>query len=155
MGLVSPVGGLLICIGVMTAAVQDSIKLSNEEQKILDLTNAERKKEKLPPLKADAKLTAIARSHAANMARQGKMEHQLDGKSPFDRIKVAGYKYAVAGENIARGDVTLTEIFAEWMRSKKHRENILDDEFTEIGIGFAKDDKGETYYVQVFAHPRK
>jgi uncharacterized protein YkwD len=42
-----------------------------------------------------------------------------------------------------------------WMDSKGHRENILNPGFTEIGIGIARNDKGETYFTQEFAKPRK
>ncbi len=134
----------------------DAARLSADEQKILDLTNAAREKEQLPPLKSSKVLTKVARAHSANMARQGKMDHVLDGKKPDERVKDAGYDYSWMGENIAytTGDPP-AEIFKGWMNSKHHRENILGEHFTEIGIGMARNDKGETYWTQVFGSPRK
>lgn len=131
------------------------VKLSEDEQKILDLTNQARAGEKLAPLKLNARLTEAARAHSANMARLGKMEHVLDGKTPGARIKATGYRYRVAGENIAMtdGDPPAV-IFQGWMESKSHRANVLNAEFTEIGIGVARNDKGEVYYTQDFGKPK-
>ena len=42
-----------------------------------------------------------------------------------------------------------------WMDSPEHKANILRDKFTEIGIGIARNAKGEVYYTQVFAAPKK
>jgi uncharacterized protein YkwD len=132
------------------------VKLSEDEQRVLDLTNQAREKEKLPPLRPNVLLFAAARGHSANMARQGKMEHVLDGKNPGDRVKAAGYRYSWVGENIASTDgAPVAEVFKGWMESKAHRENILGEHFDEIGIGIARNDKGDVYYTQVFASPKK
>jgi uncharacterized protein YkwD len=149
--------GALLLLSWPFAAAQEKndFALSDDEQRLLDLTNAERKKKDLPPLKLNPVLCGVARAHSANMAKQGKMEHNLDGKSPYDRIKASGYKYAVAGENLARGDLPVSDIVETLMKSKTHRENILDPEFTEIGVGLSRDDKKQVYYTQVFATPRK
>jgi uncharacterized protein YkwD len=84
------------------------------------------------------------------------MEHTLDGKTPFDRLRDSGYQFAKGGENIAAGDaeVTLPAVMEAWMKSKSHRENILLPEFTQLGLGLARDQAGHIYYAQVFARPR-
>jgi uncharacterized protein YkwD len=160
------------CLGPLVAAVlgacllspgrvadgQDppGLTLSEDEQQVLDLTNQARQKEKLPPLRPNAQLFAAARGHSVNMARQGKMEHVLDGKKPGDRVKEAGYRYSWVGENMASTDgAPVAEIFKGWMESKAHREHILSDRFDDIGIGIARNDKGDVYYTQVFASPKK
>lgn len=129
---------------------------SPQELEIFDLTNKVRKEHNLPALQLNPALSKIARAHAENMARQGKMEHDLDGKTPFDRIKAAGYKYAVAGENIAVAEkgAKLGKIVTLWMDSKGHRENILSPDFTEIGIGIVRAKNGDSYVTQDFAKPR-
>jgi uncharacterized protein YkwD len=134
----------------------DEIKLSKDEQRILDLTNEARAKEKLPPLKVNATLLKVARAHSANMAKQQKMEHVLDDKNPAQRVEKAGYDYGSVGENIAWGDkgASVDTIFKGWMDSKVHRENILSPKFDEIGLGTATDDKGEIYYTQDFGKKR-
>jgi uncharacterized protein YkwD len=90
------------------------------------------------------------------MLKQGKMEHVLDGKAPAQRVEATGYDYKRVGENIAWSDTSLPaeKIMKGWMDSEPHRKNILNPDFTEIGIGVARNDQGETYYTQVFATPR-
>lgn len=141
-----------------TVRGQDNKKfqLSDQEKKLLELTNAERKKAELPPLSPSPLLFRTARAHSANMAKQRKMEHDLDGMNPFQRIKAVGYRYAWAGENIAYGDsvIPMERLMKAWMDSKVHRDNILSDKFTEIGLGVVRNEQDELYYTQVFAKPR-
>jgi len=137
-------------------AQEAKLQLSKEEKKLVELVNAERKKENLPSLKTNLLLTKLARAHSDNMAKQGKLDHDLDGKTAFQRMREAGYAFSKAGENIAysEGIFNLNEVMKGWMESKPHRENILNDEYTEFGLGMARNDKGECYYTQVFAKPR-
>ena len=132
------------------------VSLTDEEKTIFELTNKARAKEKLPPLKLNSVLTKVARAHSANMAKQEKMEHELDGKNPSQRIKEAGYAASWGGENIAESNGDTPESIVKlWMESPEHKANILRDKFTEIGVGIARNAKGEVYYTQVFAAPKK
>jgi uncharacterized protein (TIGR03000 family) len=133
----------------------DDVKMSEMEKAILDLTNAERKKKDLPPLKPNAKLFAAARKHSENMARQEKLAHELDGKKPSDRVKEAGYAGGFVGENVAYGVTTAEEVVAGWMDSEGHRDNILNKNFTEIGVGVGKASDGTLYFTQVFGRPAR
>jgi len=133
---------------------KDGFKLSKEEQAILDLTNEQRKKADLPPLKADEKLCKAARAQSANMARQEKVEHNLDGKDLAQRIKEVEYAHAGCGENCASGQRTAKEVMRGWMNSETHRKNILHQDYTEIGIGIGISQRGERYYTQIFARPQ-
>jgi uncharacterized protein YkwD len=130
---------------------------SDNEAKLLELTNAERTKEELPPLKFNPLLGKVARAHSENMARHMKMEHKLDDKTPFDRLDAAGYDFMRAAENIAFGDedAKLDMIMKMWMDSKGHRANIMNKDLTEIGIGIARGKDGFLYYTQVFGRPFK
>jgi uncharacterized protein YkwD len=90
------------------------------------------------------------------MAKKGELNHVLDGKSPADRVKDTGYPWAAVAENIANGhDLTPEGAVELWMNSPPHKKNLLNKEYAEIGIGTARTDKGEVYYTQVFATPRK
>ncbi len=152
-------GSLLFFFALLASAQSQGkkapVKLTDQERELLDLTNAERKKNDLPPLKANAILTKVARAHSENMAKQEKLDHVLDGKNPLDRIKEAKYDYRRMAENIAMsgGDPSMEVIFKLWMDSPPHKANILKDGLTEIGIGVAKNGKGETYCTQVFGTP--
>jgi uncharacterized protein YkwD len=127
--------------------------ITDEEKQIVELTNKERAEEKLPPYKINATLCKVARAHSENMAKQGKMSHELDGKNPSKRLTESGYAWQKVGENIARGeDIPAEALMKGWMESQRHRDNILNKEFTEIGVGLVHKDK-EIYYTQVFARP--
>jgi uncharacterized protein YkwD len=150
-------GVLFVCLALCLASRAGEaakFEMTKEEQKLVELTNAERKKKELPPVKPSPLLFKVARAHSANMAKQAKMAHELDGKNPFERLKEAGYKYYFAGENVAAGLDELDEIMKGWMESEPHRKNILSEKFTEIGIGVARDKKGEPYFTQVFGKPQ-
>jgi uncharacterized protein YkwD len=132
------------------------LTLSEDEKTLLELTNKERAKEKMPPLEPNPLLFKMAREHSANMAKKGEMNHVLDGKTPPDRAKAAGYDYLNIAENIAAAENTpLPDVMKGWMDSKIHRDNILSKEVTEIGLGIARTEKGEYFYTQVFGRPKK
>jgi uncharacterized protein YkwD len=145
---------VLFC-AILALAGEPALELSLQEKKLLDLTNAERKKANVPPLTATRKLFQAARDHSRRMAKEGRLDHVLAGKNPGDRIRATGYKFRTAGENIAcrPADVPIQDVFKGWMDSKIHRENLLSPEFTEIGLGIASDPTGGVFYTQVFARP--
>ncbi len=145
---------LLVLFIAASALSADTFKPTEFEKGVVDLTNKAREEHGLPALKMNARLFAAARAHAANMAKQGKMEHKLDGKTHGDRIDAAGYKWASAFENIAYDFKTPKDVVDGWMGSEHHRENILQKEVTEIGVGTATRDN-HIYIAQVFAHELK
>jgi uncharacterized protein YkwD len=149
---------LMTTVALLTftaAAAADDLKMSDDEKAVIELTNAERKKTDLPPLKPNPKLFVAARAHAANMAKQDKLAHELDDATPADRITAAGYKFRQWGENVGWKYETPKAAVAEWMDSPIHKDNILNKDFTEIGVAVAKNEKGEPYWVQVFAAPHE
>lgn len=81
----------------------DTAELSADEAKLFELTNAERKKQKLAPLKLDPELLKLARAHAATMARLDQIGHDLEGKTFAKRMDAAKYAASRAGENVAAG----------------------------------------------------
>ncbi len=81
-------------------------------------------------------LVAVARAHSKDMAVRGYFDHNSpDGKSPFDRMRDAGYKGGLMGENIAAGQPTPAAVMDAWMNSPGHRANILNCGYKVIGIG--------------------
>jgi uncharacterized protein YkwD len=107
------------------------------------------------PLQWDARLAAVARAHSEEMARNGYFSHEsLDGKAPPQRFSIAGIPWRAMGENIAKSsDVAQAE--ASFMNEPKfvpnHRKNILNVDFTHVGIGIAKSPDGMIYLTQDFA----
>jgi uncharacterized protein (TIGR03000 family) len=133
-----------------TPAGAEGFTLSADEKAILELTNQERAKQNLAPLRANEKLFRAARSHSTNMARQDRLDHVLDGKDPGVRLQEVGYQHGGWGENVAMGQRTPAEAIATWMQSPGHRGNILNSGYQEIGIGIAASAGGGLYYTQVF-----
>lgn len=109
--------------------------LTADEQQMLDLVNKERTSQGLSPLKVNPTLTQVARAHSKDMIQNNYFAHNsLDGKTPFDRMKAAGITYKTAGENIA-GNSSVQGAHTSLMNSPGHRANILNANFTEVGIG--------------------
>jgi uncharacterized YkwD family protein len=107
------------------------------EQQVVDLTNKERAKYGLPPLKVDLALSKVAREKSRDMAVNHYFSHNSPTYgSPFEMMKKFGISYTAAGENIAKGQRTPQEVVAAWMNSPGHRANILNKNYTHIGVGF-------------------
>lgn len=132
---------------------EEALQLSKAEQAMVDLTNAERKKQNLGPLSVDATLMTMARDHSAHMARLNMLSHELEGRSLQKRITESGYKALRYGENVAFGQRTPGEAVTGWMHSPGHKANILTPDFTQIGVGLVKAKNGRMYYTQVFGNP--
>ncbi|HLX64489.1 MAG TPA: CAP domain-containing protein [Planctomycetota bacterium] len=132
------------------ASCAEKLTISAGEQAIIDATNAERKKTGLPALKPNALLFKAARQHSADMAKENKMVHELYGKKHTERLDDIGYKWAAARENIAFNQKGGAAVVDAWMHSEKHKENILANDISEIGVGIVNDAKGQPYYTQVF-----
>ncbi|WYV00227.1 CAP domain-containing protein [Oceanobacillus sp. FSL H7-0719] len=116
-----------------------SSALSQFELQVVELTNQERAKNGLQPLKVDNKLSEVAREKSRDMASNGYFDHNSPSYgSPFDMMKSFGISYRTAGENIAQGQKTPQEVVNAWMNSPGHRANILNGEFTHIGVGYVE-----------------
>ncbi len=110
------------------------------EQEVIRLTNLERDKHGFKPLKLDESLANVARKKSVDMATNNYFSHDSPTYgSPFAMMESLGIKYYSAGENIARGQTTPSEVVQAWMDSEGHRENILHPDFTHIGVGFEVD----------------
>jgi hypothetical protein len=128
--------------------------------RVLELTNLERAKAGLKPLTLNNQLAQAAQGHSDNMAADDFFSHTgADGSDLGDRVRDSGYQYLRTGENIAAGQQTAEGVVSGWMNSPGHRANILNPNFTEIGIGyeFLENDRGSVnynhYWTQVFGTP--
>jgi uncharacterized protein YkwD len=129
------------------------IAQSRYDTELLELTNAERRKAGLPPLRYSAQLGQAAQRHAEDMARNNFFSHTgSNGSQVSDRVREAGYSYSYVGENISAGNATPAATLQNWMKSPGHRSNILKPEYTEIGFGYvsAPSSRYGHYWVQVF-----
>src|SRR5699024_3915976 len=90
----------------------------------------------LEPLKVDWELSRVAQEKSRDMALNDYFSHNSPTYgSPFQMMQDWGISYTNAGENIAKGQLTPSEVVNAWMNSEGHRANILNEEFTHIGVG--------------------
>lgn len=121
---------------------------TNVEQEVVKLVNAERAKAGLAPLKSDWELARVARFKSQDMHDLNYFSHTSPTYgSPFKMMQDFGIKYRSAGENIAKGQRSAQEVVNAWMNSSGHRANILNKNFTHIGVGYVKDGH---YWTQMF-----
>ena len=124
---------LLSSVGVVT------LKAAVNIYDLYDLQNQERIKNNLPPLKVNQLLINSATAKAHAMLDSNCWSHYCpNGKSPWDFFNDVKYDYIYAGENLAEGFVDNQTLITAWMNSPSHKENILNPNFEEIGIGYAQ-----------------
>ena len=108
---------------------------------IISLTNQERQLRGLQSLKSDVFLTKAASSKSSVMISRNYFDHFAFGISPWVLIDNSGYNngygYAFAGENLAMDFNTAEGVVNAWMNSPAHRQNILNPNFEDTGIGVA------------------
>jgi uncharacterized protein YkwD len=137
--------------------------LSRVEGGIVEATNDFRAEQGRRRVEVNRRLKDAAEGFAHYMAKTGRYGHEADGRTPADRVKVAGYDYCVVAENIAyfysSAGFTTAELsdkfFAGWKNSPHHRENMLDPDVTETAVAVARSaDTGYYYAVQLFGRPK-
>ena len=147
---------LFIITVIIFKLVPNLYSAENYQNKILKYVNQERKNNKLPPLIMNEKLNKIAVKKAADMAKEETLSH--DSKNfgiTFNLVKKENIKYKYDAENISKWHDTPEFVMERWMQSKGHRDNILNKNYNEIGIGKAVDKNGKNYWVQIFIEKKK
>ncbi len=124
---------------------------------LVDLTNDVRKENSLPLLALNTKLTSAAKLKATDMADNSYFAHTSpSGITPWYWFSAVDYQFAYAGENLAIDFFDSQSVENAWLASPKHRENILDDRFEEIGIATKTaqfQGRETTFVVQMFGTP--
>jgi len=133
-----------------TNAPTGSGTLSSQGSRILQLTNAERAKVGAKPLKSNAELNKLATMKSQDIVDKNYFSHQSPTYgSPFDMMKTYGISYMYAGENLAINS-DADKAHNAWMNSEGHKKNLLNPDFTEIGIGLYPKGNGSYAYTQMF-----
>lgn len=124
--------------------------LTEEEAQMIELVNQERVKMGLKELEIHEGLVKLARMKSKDMVDLGYFAHQSPTYgSPFDMIRQAGIPFIYAGENLA-GATSVTRAHTALMNSSGHRANILNPNFTHIGIGIAEGGPYGKMFTQMF-----
>jgi uncharacterized protein YkwD len=102
---------------------------------VLDLVNNKRARAGCEPVSWQSQLTAAAQGHSDDMSTRSYFSHTTPEGVSFDqRIRNAGYSRPGA-ENLAKGSTTAAQTMRLWMNSDRHRANILNCQFTTLGVG--------------------
>jgi len=110
----------------------------------------------VPPLQPDARLARAAARHARDMLEHDFFEHRgSDGSTPATRVRAAGYRFRLVGENIALGAQDVGQAVQGWLASPEHCANIMDAGFRQTGFAFAVNRRGppRLYWVEDFGSP--
>lgn len=128
----------------------EQVGLSYEQSRMLELVNEERVKAGAKPLVFDTELANVAYAKAKDMVDNNYFSHDSPTYgSPFTMMKNFGIRYSAAGENLA-GYNNVDKAHVGLMNSEGHRNNILNSNFTHIGIGVHKSPKYGYVFVQMF-----
>jgi uncharacterized protein YkwD len=140
-----------------------SAEVANEALQLVNAARATARRcgnkrfDAVDPVALNPALTRAATAHAKDMAAHNRVEHEgTDGSTPAARATKAGYVWKSVGENVAAGQLSAKEVVGGWIKSPGHCSNIMDGDFTEMGIAFVVDNKSKLgiYWAQVFGQPK-
>lgn len=121
------------------------------EAEVFRLTNVEREKHGLEAFSFDEKLDTVASLKSQDMAENNYYSHTSPTYgSPFEMMKYYGVSYFTAGENIAKGQASAESVVQAWMDSPGHRANILNTDFTKLGVGAYAGNDRRLLWTQMF-----
>ena len=124
---------------------------ANFVRQVVNLVNQERAKAGLSPVTADTSIQAAAQVRAKEIEKS--FSHtRPDGSSFSTALTQQGVTYRGSGENIAWGQKTPEQVMNGWMNSDGHRANILNKNFTKIGVGYHQNASGTNYWTQLFTY---
>jgi uncharacterized protein YkwD len=129
---------------------ESEINLDDARKELLKLINEDREKLGISQIAYTSDLNTLAQNHSDDMMNNNYFSHiSLDGKSPEDRRLESGIKMPV-GENIVKS-VSIAFAHESLMRSPAHRMQIIDENWTEVGLGIAKDTEGYLIITEEFS----
>lgn len=158
----------LLAIGVILSVVawmpfnkSNVLKYATEMSRgsLLAETNTQRTSHNRSQLTMDETLNKAAQAKAEDMAKRNYWSHKTpEGYEPWVFIDQAGYDYQKAGENLAYGFGSSLATVVGWMNSPSHRDNLLDEAYTQVGFGFAnassyQGTSEETIVVAMYGRP--
>jgi uncharacterized protein YkwD len=131
-----------------TSTVQQAPNASQTDQ-VFTLVNQQRQQAGCSAFTEDSRLDTAAQGHSTDMATQHYFDHTTPAGVTFDKRETAAGYPSPGGENIAMGQTSAQQVMTDWMNSPGHRANILNCQFTAIGIGL---DTNGWYWAQDFGY---
>lgn len=152
---------ILVTVGdnkkIVTGRCAVTVNMSNIdfERRVIELCNIERENRGIPLLEEEDALMNLARIKAQDMIDENYFSHTSPKYgNNFSMLNSFKINYMAAAENIAEGQITPEEVVGCWMGSEIHRENILNNLFTKVGVGTAMDENGVIIWTQEFIKPK-
>jgi uncharacterized protein YkwD len=125
----------------LAAEAPKRTSLTKLETAILERIDTIRVAHGLSPLTADNRLKEAASEHSVQMLSLGYFAHaSADGAQFWQRFaryyRLSGFRYWSVGENMIWRSATLdaSEAIKVWMASPRHRANILQPRWREVGV---------------------
>lgn len=161
---------VLLVAGFPSSALADEIQIAQRtdaeqealKERLLADVNRQRALNGARPVTLDRRLSMAAQKHSDDMARRDYFGHQSpDGRGMSDRLISAGYPWRVAAENVSAGISSPESTVSGWMTSPQHRQNLIDDNYIQVGIGYTERPPGQikprysNYWTIVFAAPSR
>jgi uncharacterized protein YkwD len=140
--VLATIAGTVTAIVAPTAALASN---SSMEAQFVAKMNAARQANGLRPYTVSSDLTSIARQHSAQMASKGQLYHNGSLTSQVQN-------WQAVGENVGDGP-TVSDIHTAFMNSPEHRSNILDHDYTQVGVGVTVDSSGQVWVTEDFRQP--
>lgn len=132
------IGVLLIIAGTIISPISTTTTNAFGVSDIIEKSNQARAQLGNQPLSTDNNLMSAAQMKAEDMAKGHYFAHTApDGTVPWDYFKKVGYVYDLAGENLAVTNQDAVSVINGWLNSPAHRDNLLSNNYTNMGIGMA------------------
>lgn len=133
-----------------------NVNASIKSEEIIELSNQERVKKDLKPIRANQFLTKAAKNKGDFLKQRQIFSHNTEEKKFSDWVSKVGYDYLYVGENLALDFSDSEDVVQAWMNSPLHKKNLLYPEYKEVGVavieGYNKD-SSSILVVQIFATP--
>ena len=141
---------------LLAIAKINTVTYSEFANRVLELVNIERANAGVAPLVLDEALCNAANMRAIEMDRTGEFSHtRPNGNSCFEVFNICGVGSGTYGENIAWASYGMSpeKLVLEWMNSEGHKANIINSNYTRMGLGYSTGVEGEDghYWAQEFA----
>lgn len=120
-------------------------------EQVVELVNQERTKAGLSAVTLDQNIASAALVRAKEI--ETSFSHTRPNESKFSTaLTEQGVTFKGAGENIAWGQKSPEAVIQAWMNSEGHRANILNKNFTKIGVGYYQNAAGRNFWTQLFTY---
>ena len=120
-------------------------------EQVVELVNQERTKAGLNAVTLDQNIASAALVRAKEI--ETSFSHTRPNGSKFSTaLTEPGVTFKGAGENIAWGQKSPEAVMQAWMNSEGHRANILNKNFTKIGVGYYQNAAGRNFWTQLFTY---